>query len=90
MISDVHTDLQLPSSGAPSLNIKDRGRETMKHLFFIMIKNSEVPRIKEVENHPACVSKAGKRNLRRLTIRERRPVKISTVIETDFMHVQKE
>lgn len=54
MISDVHTDLQLPSSGAPSSYIKDRGRETMKHLFSIMIKNAEVPRIKEVENHPAC------------------------------------
>lgn len=47
MISDVHTDLQLPSSGAPSSYIKDRGRETMKHLFSIMIKNAEVPRIKK-------------------------------------------
>lgn len=87
MISDVHTDLQLPSSGAPSSYIKDRGRETMKHLLSIMIKNAEVPRIKEVEKHPACVSKAGKRNLQ--LVRELRPVKISTVVETDFMHVQK-
>lgn len=68
MISNVHTDLQLLSSGAPSSYVKDRGREHTKHLFSIMIKNEKVPRRKEVEKHPACVLKAGKRNLQRLIL----------------------